>query len=52
MRAIILAAGRGSRLAGDNPEGLPKCLLSFDGRSLLARHLENLAAIGVPQSIS
>jgi choline kinase len=48
MQAIILAAGRGSRLAADNPEGLPKCLMEFGGRSLLARHLRLLYRQGVP----
>jgi len=46
MRAIILAAGRGSRLA----EQQPKCLLQFGGRSLLARHLDILHAHGVRQA--
>lgn len=49
MRAIILAAGRGSRLqqAADRP--LPKCLLTFGGRSLLERHLALLEAAGVSE---
>lgn len=42
MHAIILAAGRGSRLAEFNPESLPKCLLEFGGHSLLSRHLDLL----------
>ncbi len=46
MRAIILAAGRGSRLAEDNPGCLPKCLLEFGGRSLLDRHLELMCRLG------
>jgi choline kinase len=54
MHAIILAAGRGSRLADYNPDGqpkcLPKCLLEFGGRSLLARHLELLLRFGVRQA--
>jgi choline kinase len=45
MQALILAAGVGNRL-GELGER-PKSLLEFDGRSLLARHLENLAALGV-----
>lgn len=45
--AIILAAGRGSRLAEHNPEGHPKCLMEFGGRSLLARHLDLLYRFGV-----
>jgi choline kinase len=47
MYAIILAAGRGNRLAEHNPEGHPKCLMPFGGRTLLARHLELLAQFGV-----
>lgn len=48
MHAIILAAGRGKRLAEHNPEGHPKCLMEFGGRSLLARHLDLLYRFGVP----
>jgi len=47
MHAIILAAGRGNRLAEFNPDGRPKCLLEFGGRSLLARQLEILFQQGV-----
>lgn len=50
MHAIILAAGRGSRLAEYNPEGHPKCLIEFGGKSLLARHLELLHRFGVHQA--
>jgi len=48
LHAIILAAGRGSRLADHNPQGHPKCLMEFGGRSLLARHLDLLWRFGVP----
>ncbi|MCY0387943.1 NTP transferase domain-containing protein [Robbsia sp. Bb-Pol-6] len=46
-RAVILAAGVGQRLqlAADAPA--PKCLLRFDGRTLLERHLRLLRAVGV-----
>ena len=47
MHAIILAAGRGSRLEEHNPEGHPKCLMEFGGRSLLDRHLELLNRCGI-----
>ena len=47
MHAIILAAGRGSRLGPDNPDGLPKCLLEFGGQSLIARHLDLLYRFGI-----
>lgn len=50
MYAIILAAGRGSRLATHNPEGHPKSLMRFGGRSLLARHLDLLAGLGVERA--
>jgi choline kinase len=49
MHAVILAAGRGNRLAEFNPEGRPKCLLEFGGRSLLARQLDTLFQYGVRQ---
>ena len=45
-RACILAAGIGNRL-GDVADKPPKALLEFGGKTLLARHLENLARIGV-----
>jgi len=47
MHAIILAAGRGNRLAEFNPDGRPKCLLEFGGQSLLARQLDILFGLGV-----
>ena len=47
MHAIILAAGRGSRLAERNVRGRPKCLMEFDGISLLARHLDLLYRLGI-----
>jgi len=47
MLAIILAAGRGSRLAQYNPDKRPKCLLEFDGESLLQRHLRLLSGLGI-----
>lgn len=49
MHAIILAAGRGNRLAEFNPDGRPKCLLEFGGRSLLARQLDILFRYGIRQ---
>ena len=49
MHAIILAAGRGSRLAEHNPDGRPKCLKEFGGRSLIDRHLQNLNRLGLRQ---
>lgn len=46
MRAIILAAGIGKRL-GEISGGKPKCLLEFDGISLLHRHITLLVQLGI-----
>lgn len=50
MRAIILAAGGGSRLL---PLTLtrPKCLVPVDGRAILDHQLEALAAAGVTEAV-
>lgn len=45
VSAVLLAAGVGRRLGQDEPT--PKVLLSFGGRSLLARHCDALAKAGV-----
>lgn len=50
MHVIILAAGRGNRLAQHNPDGRPKCLMEFGGTSLLARHLHLLYRLGIQQT--
>jgi choline kinase len=47
MRAIVLAAGRGVRLQLPEDGQLPKCLLRFDGMTLLERHLRLLRGAGV-----
>ena len=47
MKAILLAAGRGVRLGMDGP----KCLVEIAGRSLLERHLSNMAAAGVTSAV-
>ena len=49
MRAIILAAGRGVRLQLPEDSQLPKCLLRFDGMTLLERHLRMLKSAGVEE---
>lgn len=49
MRALILAAGKGKRLA--NHYSGPKCLLEFEGQSLLARHLRLLTYVGIQEII-
>ncbi|HSY08477.1 MAG TPA: phosphocholine cytidylyltransferase family protein [Steroidobacteraceae bacterium] len=51
MRAIILAAGRGLRLHQSPDKQLPKCLLRFDGMSLLERHLRLLKNAGVDEIV-
>jgi choline kinase len=51
MRAIILAAGRGSRLSQSQGSPLPKCLLKFGGITLLERHLRLLQAAGVQEVV-
>ena len=51
MRAIILAAGLGLRLQQQPGKQFPKCLLSFDGLTLLERHLRLLDAAGVTEVV-
>jgi choline kinase len=50
MKAIILSAGQGSRL-GHLVDDRPKCLIEFNGRSLLDRQLDTLAANGVHEAV-
>jgi len=49
-RAVILAAGQGSRLL-PLTEDTPKCLLDLSGRSMLEWQLKGLAAAGVPEVV-
>ncbi len=49
MKALILAAGVGSRLFGSDDTASPKSLLRFAGKSLMARHIENLMSVGVDE---
>jgi choline kinase len=51
MRAIILAAGRGIRLQLPEDSQLPKCLLRFDGMTLLERHLRMLKSADVTEVV-
>lgn len=46
MQALILAAGRGSRL-GDSGHEVPKCLLEIGRRRLIEHQIEALADAGV-----
>ena len=50
MKAIILSAGQGSRL-GHMVSDRPKCLIDFNGRSLLDRQLDTLDANGVHEAV-
>jgi choline kinase len=50
MKAIILSAGQGSRL-GHLVDDKPKCLIDFNGRSLLDRQLDTLEACGVHEAV-
>jgi L-glutamine-phosphate cytidylyltransferase len=46
MRAVILAAGRGSRM-GDLGDDRPKCLVKLEGRPLIERQIAALRHAGV-----
>jgi len=50
MKAIMLAAGVGLRMDPE-PTGPPKVMLSFDGRTLLERHVEILRASGIEELV-
>ena len=50
MKAIILSAGQGSRL-GHLVDDRPKCLIEFNGRTLLDRQLDTLAANGIGEAV-
>jgi choline kinase len=50
MKAIILSAGQGSRL-GHLVDERPKCLIDFNGRTLLDRQLDTLEASGVHEAV-
>lgn len=46
MKAIIIAAGKGTRLKNYTAT-LPKCMLKFGGKTLLARQIKALRANGI-----
>jgi choline kinase len=48
MKAVILAAGRGTRIEAVT-RGVPKCLLEFGGRTILDWQIEGLWAAGIFQ---
>ena len=49
-RAVILAAGQGSRLLPLTEE-MPKCLIDLSGRCMLEWQLQGLAAAGVSEAV-
>lgn len=46
MKALILAAGRGTRIRSIHGEH-PKCLISFDGEAILDHQIQGLFAAGI-----
>ena len=50
MKAIILSAGQGSRL-GHLVDRRPKCMIDFNGRTLLDWQLDTLEANGVHEAV-
>jgi choline kinase len=50
MTGIILAAGRGSRLNGNNGD-MPKCLVTVGGETLLSRNVRTLRAAGIDEVV-
>jgi choline kinase len=48
LKAIMLAAGVGRRLGKDG-QNKPKCLLKFNGKSLLERHLDYLRSCQIDE---
>lgn len=50
MKAIILAAGMGTRL-GKYTKELPKCMLSFGGKTLIEHQVETLRSAGIKDII-
>ncbi|MDX2152140.1 MAG: phosphocholine cytidylyltransferase family protein [Bryobacteraceae bacterium] len=46
MKAVILAAGRGTRI-DEVTHGLPKCLIKFGDRTILDSQIEGLTAAGI-----
>lgn len=51
MKALMLAAGLGRRLFGDDNDDLPKALLEFEGQTLMERHIELLQAHNVEELV-
>ena len=51
MKVIMLAAGIGQRLYGDESNNPPKALLRFGGKTLLARHIEILRGYSIEEMV-
>jgi choline kinase len=51
MKAVMLAAGTGTRLGPAVVEHPPKVLLQFGGKSLLQRHIESLRRLGIEELV-
>jgi choline kinase len=51
MKAVMLAAGTGTRLGSAAAEKPPKVLLQFGGKSLLQRHIESLRRHGIEELV-
>jgi choline kinase len=49
MKALMLAAGLGRRLYGEQNQELPKALLQFGGQTLIERHIRILQDCGVDE---
>jgi len=50
VKAVILAAGLGRRLAGAS-RGLPKCLVPVGGVALIDRMIDRIAEVGIEQVV-
>jgi choline kinase len=50
MKGVILAAGRGARLIGNNGD-MPKCLVTLGGETMLSRNIRLLRAAGIPEIV-
>lgn len=51
MKAVMLAAGLGTRLYGNGEDQPPKVLLRFENKTLLERHVEILRMLGIEELV-
>ncbi len=51
MKSLMLAAGVGRRLFGEDNNELPKALLQFGGKTLLQRNIEILNSLGINELV-